>query len=140
MLNVEDAEEIRDQKGLFGSSAVACILIGASALILVAATPAFALVTPIVGAILFACCLAGSIAAGIVSRRATDEFGKQMGAESNAVFVTLLSLVFASWSALAHLGLATMFTGLGFYGGSLALYLLAVFWVVGRKGLLAPRG
>lgn len=140
MLNVEDESEIREQKGLFGSSALGCILIGASALVLVAATPTFALVTPVTGAILFALCLAGSIAAGVVSRRATDEFGQQLGTESNATFLALFALVFGLWAALAHLGLAAMFSGLAFYAGSLALYLLAVFWVVGRRGLLAPRG
>ena len=140
MLNVEDESEIREQKGLFGSSALGCILIGASALVLAAATPSFALVTPVTGAILFALCLAGSIGAGVVSRRATDEFGQQLGTESNATFLALFALVFGLWAAFAHLGLAPMFTGLAFYAGSLALYLLAVFWVVGRRGLLAPRG
>lgn len=140
MLNVEDEGEIREQKTLFGSSALGCILIGASALVLAAATPTIALFTPVTGAVLFTLCLAGSISAGVVSRRATDEFGQQMATESNATFLTLFALVFGLWAALAHLGLAPMFTGLAFYAGSLVLYLLAVFVVVGRRGLLAPKG
>jgi hypothetical protein len=48
-------------------------------------------------------------------------------------------LLFGGWGALAHLGYVGWIAPLGVLAGFALLQLAAMFWVVGRRGLLMPR-
>ncbi len=139
-LNVEDADEILEQRRLLGWSAVGCLAIALPAIALVLASPRLAVLSSSTAAALFVAGTIVAAATGRMSRQHVDEFGRRLSTDSNGGFAMLVCLVFGSWAAFAHLGHMPMFTALGFYGGILGLYLLAIFAVVARRSLMLPRG
>jgi hypothetical protein len=140
-LNVEDAAEIVEERGKLGPSAIVCILVGVMLLAL-ALTPGGNLP----GALsrdAAAYVAAGSFAALVVvslwMRGRIDEFNRALGTESAALALYLATLLFGGWGALAHLGYVEWIAPLGLLAGLALLQLAAMFWVVGRRGLLMPR-
>jgi hypothetical protein len=141
ILNVEDADEIVEERGKLTPSAIACLLVG-TLLLALALTPG----GDLPGALsrdAAAYIAAGSFAALVVvslwMRGRIDEFNRSLGTESAALALYLSALLFGGWGALAHLGYVEWIAPLGVLAGFALLQLGAVFWVVGRRGLLMPR-
>lgn len=140
-LNVEDREELEEQRSALLIGAVSFFLVAVIVGVLAAAdrpdVPGFvgssaaALVAVVATLVL--------IAWSIIHRNKGDEMMRAAAKDAGATTTNLIFLVFGSWAGAAHLGLTPMFEPLLFVAGYFALYLLAVFIAVGRRGLLKPR-
>ena len=140
-LNVEDAAEIVEERGKLWPSAIVCMLVGIMLLAL-ALTPGGGLpgaVSPGVAGYIAAASFAALIVVSLWMRGKIDEFSRSLGTESAAMALYLSTLLFGGWGALAHLGYVEWIAPLGVLAGFALLQLLAMFWVIGRRGLLMPR-
>ena len=79
------------------------------------------------------------IAWSVIHRNKGDEMMRAAAKDAGVITTNLIFFVFGIWAGAAHLGLIAMFEPLLFVAGYFALYLLAVFIAVGKRGLLKPR-
>jgi hypothetical protein len=136
LLNVEDEAELVEQRRLLGWSALQGVLVGVAVLALVAASPSLALISGVAAAAAFGAMLVLATGIGLWTANQQDEFQRRIGSDSAVLALNLIGTLFGIWAALAHLGFAAMFTPLAFVCGVLAIYLLAIFWVAGKRGLM----
>ena len=136
LLNVEDEEEIRDQQHMFGWSSFAMVLVGILMLALVLGSPGFDILSRTPAAALIAACLIGVAWVGYITRNDADEFGNRLSRDSGQAMLALAAALFGGWAILSNLGFVPMFTALGFLGGGLLIYLIAIFLVATRLGLI----
>jgi len=136
-LNVEDADELREERPKLRSGAIACALIGIFLLVL-ALGPDGGLLSRAVTFWFAAACLAGVIIASFMSRK-TDELTRQITLEASAGTLHIALVVLAGWAALAELGYAPLLSPLGLVAGFAMLELIAIFAVSATKGLMTPR-
>ncbi len=141
LLNVEDADELREQRGPLAYAALVMLLGGFGLIILALATVAGAsgLLSPKAALIGAGLCFAGTGLLGFQSRSKNDELMRSLSAESCVLTVYWLLFIGALWGSLAHLGYADWISPLGFLAGLVIVQLITSFWVVGRRGLLKPR-
>ncbi len=140
-LNVEDADEILAERKSIGPGAIGCLLIGLM-LMALALTPGGGqpgALSPDGALAIAASCVAGLIATSFWIRGRIDEFNRQMGIESSALAMHASILLFGGWAVLAHAGYVQWIAPLGLLAGFALLELGAIFWVVGKRGMLAPR-
>jgi hypothetical protein len=140
-LNVEDADEILAERKSIGPGAVGCLLIGLL-LMALALTPGGGqpgALSADVAIAIAAACLLGLIATSFWIRGKIDELNQQLGIEASALAMHVSLLLFGVWAALAHVGYVQWITPLGLLAGFALLELGAIFWVVGKRGLLVPR-
>lgn len=141
ILNVEDAAEIIEERPRIGPAAVVCVLVGLL-FIALAVTPGGdhpGVLSRDAAAYVAAAAFAGLVAASLWMRGRIDEFNKSLGTESSALALHISMLLFGGWAALAHLGYVGWIAPLGLLAGFALIQLAAMFWVVGRRGLLMPR-
>lgn len=140
-LNVEDEEELTEQRSnlLAGSISFLLVAILLTGLTLAGDGQVPGLLMPRAAGLLALLAGLALVAWTIVHRNKGDEMMRLAGKEAGAITTYLLILFFGSWAAAAHLGFAPMFDPLLFVSGLFALYLLAMFVAVGRRGLLKPR-
>lgn len=137
-LNVEDADELIEQKPSLVASGWGMILMGLFLAVVAVGgeggvlDPAMALLA---AAPLF---LLGWILS-VRSMRHADELMRAVSGEATRVAYYLLFVIVGAWAALAHLGFVTAPAMLDLLTAFWALMLIASFWVAGRRGLLAPR-
>lgn len=137
-LNVEDADELREQKKVLTLSAAAMALWGASLLALALAAPdgpvpqGAALVVGFGG-------LAIGTSLSLPAYRASDELMRAISLEAGALGYGLVLLVVGIWAMLAHLSYTAAPAPLDLLSLFYVLVLVASFIVVGRRGMLAPR-
>jgi len=137
-LNVEDADELREQKKVLILSAVAMALWGISLLVLSLAAPGgpvpqgAALVIG-AGGLMIGCWLSLAV------YRACDELMRAVNLEAGALSYGLVLLLAGGWAMLAHLGFAAGPAPLDLLSLFYVLVLLASFIAVGRRGMLAIR-
>jgi hypothetical protein len=134
-LNVEDAEELREQGGMLALSAVACILTGAFLLILALAEA----ITPGLALPLAAACIIGIAVSGWMVARRQDELTKQIGLESSTLTLQVVMILVGGWAALAVLGYADWLGPLAFIATVLLVQLFAIFVVITKRGMMMPR-
>lgn len=137
-LNVEDADELREQKRMLGLSGVAMFLWGVSLIVIALAAPA----GPVPATVALVIGGGGIVAGSIISvavHRACDELMRAINLEAGALSYGLLMLVAGTWAMLAHLGYTAGPAPLDLLSLFYALVLLASFIVVGRRGMLMPR-
>jgi hypothetical protein len=137
-LNVEEAEELREQRGALACSAAAMAAIGVMLIVLVLAGSGG--IVPRSAAL--AAALTLSAATGllsVMSWRRMDELMRNVSNEASSLMVYLILLVGGGWALLARLDYApapapldwlTMFFGLG---------LVASVVATARRGMLAAR-
>lgn len=138
LLNVEDAEELREQRsmllqssfamGLWGLALVTLALSGFVALLSPALTLALAVVLYVVGLYFV-----------VRSYAASDELMMAVNREAGNWSYGLVFLVLGSWSALAHVGYLTAPGPLDVLSVFYAMVLLATFIAAGRRGMLKVR-
>ena len=137
-LNVEDADELREQKTALVLSGLAMAGIGLALAILAFAAP----VGPIPAEIALASAvilLVGAVLLGRRQQRYIDEFIRELGRLSAAVTFYLLVIFGGGWAILAHVGYLPAPSPLDWLSMFAGLLLIATFATCGHKGLLKPR-
>ncbi len=138
-LNVEDADEIREQRRNLGPGAVACILVGLFLLIL-AVAPRLAVSTGPQGPALAAIgCLAAIGLIAFVTRGRSDELTRQIGFEAAALTLHVAFFVLAGWVALVRAGYVEWMSPVTLVAGLALLELVAIFAVSAKRGVMRPR-
>ena len=132
-LNVEDADEIREERPKLWISALCCILIGAFLLVLAMAG---ALIDGQTALILAAACFAASLLIGGLSAKRYDELTRQLSLEASAWTFYAILLLAGGWAALAHLGYVGWISPLAFVAAIPLLLLVTIFVIAGKRGLL----
>ena len=138
-LNVEDADELREQRSSLLPSAAAGVLFGLFLLVLAMAPEAgsgrdVGWWLAAAGSLLFA-----STLIAILTKDKGDELIRQLGLEAGALSLHIALVAACVWGMLAQLGYVGWVTPLGLIGGLSLLYLVAVFWLAERKGLMKGR-
>jgi hypothetical protein len=134
-LNVEDADELREQKTMLVWSGASMLLWGVSLLALTLAAPdgpvpqAAALAVGGGGLVI-------GIALSVLVYRASDELMAAVNLEAGALSYGITSLVVGLWAMLAHLGYAAAPAPLDLLTLFYVLALVASFIAVGRRGML----
>ena len=137
-LNVEDAEELIEQKPSLVASGWGMLLLGLVLAIVALGGPGGALAPPTALLVTVPLLLVG-VWLSVRSLRHADELMVALSGEATRVSYTLLFVIMGGWAALAHLGFAPAPAMLDLLTAFWALALAATFWAAGRRGLLAPR-
>jgi hypothetical protein len=137
-LNVEDADELREQQKVLTLSGVAMVLWGASLVALALAAPGGPV--PQAAALVVG---AGGLLVGTVLSvavyRSCDELMRAINLEAGALSYGLVLMFGGGWAMLAHLGYAAAPAALDWLSLFYVLVLVASFIAVGRRGMLMPR-
>ncbi|MBH5323318.1 hypothetical protein [Aurantiacibacter sediminis] len=137
-LNVEDADELREQKAMLSWSGAGMIALALALIMAALAEPAGIIGREIVLAAVIV--LVGfAWFAGHRQRRHTDELMLSVSREATALCFYLLFLFGGGWSLLAHLNYATAPAPLDWLSMFAGLLLLGVFVASGKRGMLAMR-
>lgn len=134
-LNVEDADELREQQRILLYSGTALLLWGAALVALAMAAPD----GPVPQGLALVICAGGLLVGAIMSvmvYRASDELMLAVNLEAGAISYGLVFAVVGMWAMLAHLGLVGAPQPLDLLSLFYGLVLLASFIAVGRRGML----
>jgi hypothetical protein len=137
-LNVEDADELREQRKLLSYSGAAMVLWGVALVGLALAAPD----GPVPQSAALALGAGGLVFGALLSfpvYRLSDELMRAVNLEAGAISYWLVVLVAGGWAMLAHLGYVTLFAPLDLLTLFYVLVLVASIIAVGRRGMLAPR-
>lgn len=139
VLNVADAEELRDDRANLIFSTVAMALLALTFLLLALAQgPDFAagiVPAPVAMAALLLMLAGGGIASWLWNDR-FDELGRQLGLEGAAWAFYLSSTILTLWAAADYLGLGATLTPVDVVTVPAAMLLLGAFVAVGRRGMM----
>ena len=137
-LNVEDAEELAEQRSMLAYSALGLLTLGLALIVAAMAAPVGTIPRAAVVAV-FA--IAGVLITvlGVLSHRSQDEFMRSMGRESNALAFYLLAAAGGIWTLSGHLGYSAPPAPLDWLTLIWSLLLIAAFIVVGRHGMMKMR-
>ena len=141
LLNVQDAEELNDQRPVLAYSAASAVLTGLIFLVL-AAVPADGdgrWVSGEVAAVAVGLCLLALIVLTRLTNRLVDELMRRVSMEAQALTASVAMVLFGGWAALAHLGYAKWLGPLPFVAGLAMIQLFAIFWVAAKRGMMMPR-
>ena len=138
-LNVEDADEIREQKRSLVPSAIVCILIGAFLLILTASSSLAASIGRDAVALLAIGALAAVVVITVATRGRADELIRRISAEASALALHTALVVLGAWAVLAQLGYVGWMSPLSLIAGLAMLELASIFAVSAARGLMSPR-
>jgi hypothetical protein len=137
-LNVEDADELREQKKVLTLSGVAMTLWGVGLIAIALAAPDGPLPAGVSLAVGSLTILVGTWMS-LPVYRASDELMRAISLEGGALSFGLMMLVAGGWAMLAHVGYAAGPAPIDLLSLFYVLLLVASFIVVGRRGMLAPR-
>jgi hypothetical protein len=141
LLNVENEEELREQRGQLGRAALVILLLGGAVL-------ALALARTGGSPGMFSAATAAAIAAisvvvvaifSFVGRDDHDELMKSVSREAMTWAMYGVTGLLGVWGAAAHLGFARWISPLGAINALLIVQLAAIFLVSAKRGLLRPR-
>ncbi|RJY09026.1 hypothetical protein [Aurantiacibacter aquimixticola] len=138
VLNVEDADELREQRAMLLYSSVGMFAAGL-ALILVALAEAGGPVTPGLALLVYGVLAVVAIFTSVKSWKQQDELMRAVGRETASLSYYLMLLVGGTWALLAHLAYLPAAQPLDWLTMFWSLFLLATFIVVGRRGMLNMR-
>lgn len=137
-LNVEDAEELREQRGMLAYSVIGMGGAGI-ALIVVALAGTEGVIEPTVALGIYIALSVIAVWVSLKSWKLQDELMRAVGNETAALSYYLLLGVGGTWALLAHLGYIAAPKPLDWLTMFWALLLLAAFIVIGRRGMMAMR-
>lgn len=138
ILNVEDADEIRDQSRILSGSAICMIVLGAALMALAMAGPDGLISRPAaMGGLLAA--LALLIAISIRDWKYYDEMLLQLSRDAGNIAFSSVGSVTLIWGSASWLGLVAAPTPLALVALISAGFLIAIFVASARKGLLRSR-
>ena len=138
LLNVEDADELRERSPDFRKSALTCGLVGILFLVLsvTASADAPGLLGRDAGSAIAAIAFIALAIIGFAIRNMGDELDKALAREASALAMHASLILFGGWGILAFLGHVDFVGPLGLAAGMTAMYLAAIMWVIGRRGLM----
>lgn len=141
LINVEDREELIEQRPILLSSAILSAAIGGGLMLLayVALNGAAGPVTGVVAFAIFAGILTLSAIASIRLWPRYDELMKRLTMDASAWMGGLLFAVLALWGGAAGVGLMAAPTGLDLVSLGFGIMLLSSFIATARLGMLMPR-
>jgi len=141
LLNVEDADEIREQGKPLRQGALVMLSggLGLVALAITAVDGQPGVLSVETGALLAGLCFAVAALLSYLNRNVSDELMRSLGREASALSMSIVTVIALIWGSLAYLGFAPWISPLGALAGIFAVQLLAVFAVSAKRGLLAPR-
>ncbi|ANY19989.1 hypothetical protein A6F68_01473 [Tsuneonella dongtanensis] len=139
VLNVEDADEVREQAPVLLPSAIGCVLIGLSLVALALGGPAGPL-SPTMAVGIGAVSLAIATVVTVKTNRRADELMRALFRETGAASFYLIFITLGGWAAAAQIGLVPAPSAIAVLTLLWAMPLVASFWVIGRRGMLKPRG
>lgn len=137
-LNVEDAEELREQKYQLSMSGLGMVTAGAALIVAALAAPD----GPIAPSVALLACVGlmiVAVLASIASHKRQDELMRAIGRETGATAFYLLFFVGGGWAIAAHLDYTAGPAPLDWLTMFWGLTLLAAFVVVAKRGMLAMR-
>lgn len=137
-LNVEDADELREEKGALVASGWTFLLLGGLLAVIALGGPG-GLLSPLAVLMIGAAITAATICLSIRVMRQSDELMLAMSREAGEIGYYLVFTVVGGWAVLAHLGYIRPPAMLDVLTSFWVLILLATFWVAGRRGMLTPR-
>lgn len=137
-LNVEDADELREQKKVLILSGIVSALWGVSLMALAFAAPEGPLPQRIALAVGLGGLLIGSVIS-VAVYRACDELMRAVNLEAGALSYGALLAIVGLWALLAHLGYAAGPAPLDLLSLFYAVPLIASFVVIGRRGMMTAR-
>lgn len=138
VLNVEDAEEIAEQKAMLVNSGLAMVLCGGALAALALAAPVGPLAAP-AALLLAAGGMLGGIWFGWLVYRGADELMLAINLEGGALSYSLVFAVLGGWGMLAHLGYVAGPQPLDLLTVCYVLVLVASYIVIGKRGMLTVR-
>lgn len=141
LLNVEDAEELREQRGALWASAVVMMAMGGlmGALALAGGDDWAGMISRQAAVVVLAVVLVAATILSVTVSKGHDELMRSVAREGAAWGFYASLAIFVVWGGLAHLGYVAWITPLGMVSALMAIMLLAVFIVCGVRGLLMPR-
>lgn len=138
LLNVEDADEIKEQRTLLLLSSYGMGLWGA-ALIVLALSGQAALIAPIPGLAISAVLYVAGLYFAFRSYAHSDELMMAVNREAAVWSYGLTFTLLGGWSALAHAGLLPSPESLDVLSGFYGMVLVATFIAAGKRGMLNPK-
>jgi hypothetical protein len=138
ILNVEDADEIREQRRILTGSTICMVALGAALMALPMAGPGRA-ISPLAG---FGGLLAALLLLIVISIRDWkhyDEMMMELSKDAGNLAFSGIGGMLMIWASAAWLELAAAPTPLGLVALVSGGFLLAIFVATARKGLLRPR-
>lgn len=137
-LNVEDADELREQRKMLGYSFVAMLALGALMLVAVFAAP-MGPIPPATAIAAIAGLVGLTIWMGMAQRRHIDELMRELSREATTLAFYLTVLIGGGWAMLAHTGFVDGPAPLDWLTLFAGTILAASFICAGRRGMLEMR-
>jgi hypothetical protein len=134
-LNVEDADELRDERPKLQVGAATCVLIGIFFLVLALSASGQAL-NAFAVLLIGAACLVGTVILTMIGRARTDELTRQINFEASSFTLNTAFVVLAAWAALAQLGYVEWVSPLVLISSLAMLQLVSIMATSAAKGLL----
>ncbi|MFL0672477.1 MAG: hypothetical protein ACJLS3_13950 [Erythrobacter sp.] len=138
VLNVEDADEIAEQKSELVNSGLGMVLWGGALAALALADPVGPL-SALAALLLAAVGLLGGLWFGWRAYRGSDELMLAVNLEAGALTYALVLAVLGGWGMLAHLGYAAGPQPLDLLTVCYVLVLVATYIAIGRRGMFTVR-
>lgn len=137
-LNNLDRDDLADQRAVLTGSAVSCLLLGASEILVALSgpegrVPGAAAVTTLAAALVLASAIT------ILQWRRYDEMMRSISFEASAIMAGILMVVVMIWAALAYNEALAPLDPLGLIALISAAMLLGSFLAAARRGLMTPR-
>lgn len=137
-LNVEDAEELRDQRAMLAYATASLAAMGASLTLLALAGPGGIVPATLALAVTLVLLVPATMFA-VAQWRLMDELGRNLSRECSAMTCYLIMAAGGGWAMLAHLGFVRGPAPLDWLSMFYVLMLAAAFIASARRGLLKPR-
>lgn len=140
-LNVEDADEISEERRVLGTGSAVSLLVGVL-FIALALTPSGDYEGALprdVAAGIAAVSFVALVGLSLWMSKHIDELNRALAAKSSALAMNVSMLLFGGWAAFAHLGYVPWIAPLALVSGLAIVQLASVFWVIGKRGMLVPR-
>lgn len=137
-LNVEDPEELMEQRKMLSYSAGSMVLMGMLLMLLAFAQP----IGPVPAAVAMGATVFTFFAVwwmGHLQQKHMDEMMRQVGYECASTAFYLVMFFGGGWAMLAHLEYTAGPAMLDWLTMFASFLLIAAFWVCGKRGLLKPR-
>ncbi|QWC56209.1 hypothetical protein F7D01_03095 [Erythrobacter sp. 3-20A1M] len=137
-LNVEDSDELREQRVQLAFASAGMMAAGIALMIAALAAPAGPIAAPVALAG-FAIAMLIFVITSVGTAKRQDEFMRAISREAAAMAFYLTVLTGGTWTLLAHLGMITGPAALDWLTMLWAVLLVAAFGVCATRGLLKPR-
>ena len=137
-LNVEDAEELREQKNMLGMSGIGMASVGAALIVAALAAP----MGPIgqgTALFLFVALMALGVVTSLASHKRQDELMRTVSKQAGSIAFYLMFFVAGGWALAAHLEYAAAPQPLDWLTMLYSLGLLAAFVASAKHGMMKMR-